>query len=407
MQIPYIKDINLQHKRVFLRADLNVPLENGKILQDFKLQKTLPTIKYIQKNGGKVILATHLGRPKAQSQTNFYDEKFSTKNLISWFESREYQIKLERDLEHAKILSHENFSEILLLENLRFFNGEKGSFSEKERFADILSKLADIYVNDAFGLIHRDDCSVDLLAQKFNPGKKSFGLLVEQEIKNLNKLKQNVDQPFILIVGGDKIKDKTKLLENFLTIDEKNRPKKILIGGAIAHTFLKAQGFQMGKSLINDDFLDFTKDFLQKAKLQKIDILLPKDFLVVKQMDQQTTEHREKDSIQKDDICVDIGKSTIKEFEEEIAKAKTIFTNGSMGIYTKPEFATGSKKILISIANSNLYSVAGGGDCVGAIYLFGLQDKFQFLSTGGGATLTFLSIQNPFEKLATFQAMIH
>ncbi len=429
MKIPFIKDINLQHKRVFLRADLNVPLnpstelrangdkkdlnapiKDGKILQDFKLQKILPTIKYIQNRGGKVILATHLGRPEAKSQTNFYDENLSTKILMPWFEEREYQIKLERDLETADIWSREDFSEILLLENLRFFNGEQGTKDEQERFAQILSNLADVYVNDAFGLIHRNDCSVTMLPKKFSASKRCFGMLIEKEIKNLDKLKKDINQPFTIVLGGNKIKDKIELLNNFLEIKEKNRPQpisigSILIGGAIANTFLKAQGIEVGKSLIEEDALSFAKEFLQKAKEKSLNVLLPKDFLTVKELDQPKTEHTQKDSIQSDEICVDIGKETIKEFEEEIKKSKTIFTNGSMGIYANPEFATGSKKILDCIANSDAFSVAGGGDCVAAIYIFDLQDKFNFLSTGGGATLKYLACKYPLEDLKTFKVI--
>ena len=405
MKIPFIKDINLQHKRVFLRADLNAPIKDGKILQDFKLQKLLPTIKYIQKCGGKVILATHLGRPEAKSQTNFYDESLSTKILMPWFEEREYQIKLERDLETAEIWSREDFSEILLLENLRFFNGEQGAKDERELLAQMLSNLADVYVNDAFGLIHRNDCSVTMLPKKFPASKRCFGMLIEKEIKNLDKLKKDINQPFTIVLGGNKIKDKIELLNNFLDIKEKNRPQSILVGGAIANTFLKAQGVEVGKSLIEEDALSFAKEFLQKAKEINLKVLLPKDFLTVKELDQPKTKHTQKDSIESDEICVDIGKETIKEFEEEIKKSKTIFTNGSMGIYANTEFATGSKKVLDCIAKSDAFSVAGGGDCVAAIYIFELQDKFNFLSTGGGATLKYLACKYPLEDLKTFKAI--
>ncbi|MFC1894643.1 phosphoglycerate kinase [Candidatus Dependentiae bacterium] len=400
-----LKNIDLKHKRVFLRADLNVPLQNQQILQDHKLNAILPTINYIQENGGKVILATHLGRPNAQNLTNFFDKDLSTKILLSWFLEREYQIKLERDLEKSVTLSHEDFGEILLLENLRFFNGEKGNLEERQNFIEYLKPLADIYINDAFALIHRDDTSVTLLPQNFECSKRCWGFLIQKEITALNELKDNVKQPFILVVGGNKIKDKITLLKHFLELEPKNRPCKILIGGAIANTFLYSQGIEVGKSFIEKDFVDFIQNFLKQAENKNIKIVLPKDFLTVKEIGQEKLQHHQKESIPLDEICIDIGKTTIKEFEEEIFNAKTIFTNGSMGIYTNPSYQNGTKKILEAISQSNSYKVAGGGDCVAAIKIFGVQDKFDFISTGGGATLAYLSTNNPIQNLEALRVL--
>ena len=342
-----IENLNLKNKRVFLRADLNIPIQNKKISQDYKLEKIIPTIDYILKNGGKVILATHLGRPQAAGHTNFFDKDLTTKILVPWFENKGYKIKYEIDLEKAKTLSENRLDEILLLENLRFFNGEKGNLQERERFATILRELADVYVNDAFALAHRDDTSVTLLPQKFE--YKAVGFLVGKEISQLNKIKQNPEQPFVVILGGNKIKTKIPLLESFIK-KKSNRPASIIIGGAVAKD------------------TTFLKDFLDKAKENDIKILLPVD-----------------------DLNDDIGPKTIKLFCEEINKAKTIFVNGTMGIYENKESQTGTKEVLQAVANSNAYTVAGGGDCIAAIHMFNLQDKFDFLSTGGGATLAFLA----------------
>lgn len=342
-----IKTLDLKGKRVFLRADLNVPIQDKKITQDYKLKKILPTINYILKNGGKIILATHIGRPQSEKLTNFFDENLTTKILIPWFKNKGYKIRYEVDLEKAKTLSKQNTDEILLLENLRFFNGEKGNPQERERFATVLKELADVYVNDAFALTHRDDTSVTLLPQKFKD--KAIGFLAEKEISELNKLRQNPEQPFVVILGGNKINTKIPLLNSFIEKKD-NRPASIIIGGDIART------------------PRFLKDFLDKAKNNNIKTLLPVD--------------EEKN---------DIGPKTIKLFCEEIKNAKTIFINGTMGVYEKEESREGTKEILQAIANSNAYKVAGGGDCIAAIYLFGLEKQFNFLSTGGGATLAFLA----------------
>ncbi len=395
MKISQVKNLDLKHKRVFLRADLNIPLKNKKILQNYRLESIIPTIKYIQENGGKVILATHLGRPKAANTINFFDENLTTEILLPWFKAKGFKIKLERDLQKTQILSMQDFTEILLLENLRFFNGEQGTTKERQSFVQMLKPLADVYINDAFALFHRDDCSVTMLAQQFE--KKAFGLLVEKEIKKLSKLKENPAQPFVLVLGGIKVKSKINLLQNFIEKSETNRPQSILIAGAIANTFLKAQGFNVGKSLVEDESIDFAKDFLNKAKEKGVNILLPQDLLVAQ--NEAEFNYYQKGKIPNDGICVDIGPETIESFQNIIKNAKTIFTNGTAGIYTKPESNKGSQKILELIANSNAYTVAGGGDCVAAVYMFNLQEKFDFLSTGGGATLAFLSSKDPQKDL--------
>ncbi|MBU4269585.1 phosphoglycerate kinase [Candidatus Dependentiae bacterium] len=381
----FIKNMDLKNKRVFLRADLNIPIsQDGKIIENYKLKQILPTINYIQENGGKVILATHIGRPDPKEHTNFYDETLSTKILIPWFEENGYEIKYKIDLIKAENFSHENFSKILLLENLRFYHGEKGNSLERENFAQILKKLADIYINDAFALIHRDDCSINELILKFSPKDRGFGFLIDKEIKELNKIKYNPEKPFLVILGGNKLETKIPLLEYFLDKDEKTKPNSIIIGGAISYTFLASQGFNMGQSIVDNTKIDFAKKFLEKAKEKDIKILLPIDHVTIFGI-QNTKNFQENES------AIDIGPDSIKLFSDEIIKAKTIFINGTMGIYMQPESSTGSKEILNTIANSDSYKIAGGGDCIAAINLFNLQDKFNFLSTGGGATLDYLA----------------
>jgi len=357
--------------RVFLRADLNVPLKNGNIVQDFRLQSILPTIKDIQQKGNKVILATHIGRPQAQTQTNFFDENLSTKIMVDWFIKHGFKITYEPDLIKAKLLSKGNVDEILLLENMRFFNGEQGTPEERKAFAALLKDLADFYVNDAFALFHRNDCSVTKLPQLFDPKNRSYGLLFKKEVEQLTKLKENVAQPFVLVVGGKKIKSKIPMLQNFLTT--KAKPAAILIGGAIAYTFLHAQEIDVGSSPVEQKYIGLAKTLLEQAEKAGVKVLLPEDHVVI------------------NGTYGDIGPKTIKRFCDTIKTAKTIFINGTMGWYEKEGMQKGTKKMLACIVqNKDAYKVAGGGDCIAAIHLFNLKQSFDFLSTGGGATLHFL-----------------
>lgn len=399
----FIKDIDLKGKRVFLRADLNVSIKDGQIIDDFRLRQILPTINYIQENGGKVILATHIGQPDAHSRTNYFDEGLSTKIIQKWLEGAGYNVKYKIDLIKAEPFSHQDFDTILLLENLRFYNGEKGTPEERQKFAHLLKDLADIYINDAFALIHRNDCSITDLPKLFRPEDKVFGFLIEKEIQELNKIKNNPTRPFMVILGGNKVETKINLLNNFLNQDKNNRPDSIIIGGAIAYTFLASQGFDMGKSIVEKDYIDFAKEFLEKAKDNNIKILLPVDHVANNNI--CDNKHCDKDAIAKD-----IGPETIKLFSQEISKAKTIFINGSMGIYQEQVSRAGTKAILQAVTNpslrqgfggqvTNVYKIAGGGDCVAAVNMFNLQDKFNFLSTGGGATLAYLASKEPTKEL--------
>jgi len=399
MNFPAIKDLNLNKKRVFLRADLNVPLVNKKIIQDYKLKTILPTIDYTQQNGGKVILATHIGRPKAKSRTNFFDENLSTRILLNWFEQNGYQIEIEPDLKKAELLSKQDFSKILLLENLRFFNGEKEANYD---FAQILAKLGDVYINDAFGVCHRNDTSVILLPKLFEKPNKAFGLLIEKEISQLEKLKENVAKPFVIVIGGCKIKDKIKMLQNLIAQPQENKVDSIVIGGAIANTFLKSQEYQVGQSMVEDDSLSIARQIINQAKEQNVKILLPQDCL----SKNNEIKNYPIDKIPADANCLDIGPQTIKSFEKEILNAKTIFANGTMGIYTKKKFALGSQQILKAIANSSAFTVVGGGDAIAATHLFKFEDKMDFLSTGGGATLKFLASNDPLQELPGLTTII-
>lgn len=396
-QIPFIQNLDLNNKRVFLRADLNVPLDSKTIVQDFRLEAILPTIDYIKKNNGKVILATHLGRPNASSQRNFFDEDLSTEILAEWFEKKDYKVTHEGDLLKAIEQSSQNFDEILMLENLRFFNAERECRID---FAELLTQCADIYINDAFGLIHRTDCSITLLPQQFDKQNRAFGLLVEKEINELRKLKESSE--LLPVLGGSKIKTKINLLNQLV---KTTKIKKVLIGGAIANTFVKAQGLEVGKSKIEDESLSTASDFLETAKKQGTQIILPIDaYTILPESDEEGTVF-DIDAIPSNMQIVDIGPKTIKIFAGEIKRAKTIFVNGTVGIYEKPAYEAGSKEVLQAVANSSAHTVIGGGDAVAATHLFGLEKEMDFLSTGGGATLALLASEDE-KKLPAIEAMI-
>lgn len=379
-----IQNINIKGKRVFLRADLNIPMKNNEILQDFKLKKIIPTINYIQKHGGKVILATHIGRPDPSEIKNFFDEKLSTKILIPWFQENNFKIKYETDLKKAATLSHENFSEILLLENMRFFNGERGNNKERKAFANYLSNLSDTYINDAFALYHRDDCSVKQLPEMFKEENKAYGLLFENEIHNLNQIKHNPAQPFVFILGGNKLETKIILLQELLKKERQELPQTIIIGGSIAQAFLSAKDSKFRVSTVTKEEIELATTILNTAKNKNIQIILPIDYITNNGI-------FETNSFPLNESSIDIGPETVKLFMNEIKTAQSIFINGVMGIYENIESQNGTKQFLSAVANSSAYKVAGGGDCVAAIYMFKLEDKFNFLSTGGGATLKFIA----------------
>ena len=288
------------------------------------------------------------------------------------------------DLKKSVQLSHENFSEILLLENLRFFNGEQGTTKERIIFCDLLSTLADVYINDAFALYHRDDSSVKSLSEKFTAKNKAYGLLFENEVHNLNKIKHNPKQPFVFILGGNKLETKMPLLQRLFKKNKIESPHIIIIGGSISHPFLSARDSNFQIASVTSDQISLAQAIITEANNKNIKIILPVDHVTKKGVFQTN-------NFPKNKTVIDIGPKTIKLFENEILKAKTIFVNGVMGIYQNAESQNGTLNILNAIANSDTYKVAGGGDCVAAIHMFNLQNKFDFLSTGGGATLKFIS----------------
>lgn len=386
----------LYRQRVFVRADLNVPIaENGSIKNDNRLRAILPTIAHIQKQGGKVILASHIGRPSG----NGLDHHLSTRNLISWFEEHGLEIDFEPDLLAAQSNSYHKPQRIMLLENLRFFAGEK---NYSMPFAELLSNVADIYVNDAFGTMHRNDTSVSLLPQLFLPKNRGWGLLVDLELEALEGLHDSPKQPFIIVLGGVKIIDKVGLLSNFLA--HHIPPAVIMLGGKIALPFLAAGGTNLGASSPTDEEIILAQKIL--SQLGQTKLLLPVDFVV-------TTDLTQTDGIQtkllteltSNDIIIDIGPQTVQLFTQSLVWAKTVFANGTMGINEAPHDSAGTQGVLRAIAAIDGLKVAGGGDAVAAIESLGLGNQMTFISTGGGATLAYLGSENPWATVPGLKAL--
>lgn len=392
-----ITSLSIKNKRVILRADLNAPIKDGHFIEDYRLKEILPTIDYIQSQDGKVILLTHLGRPT----NNDFDPNLSTRLVSDWLEKNNYIIDYEIDLMKAIEKSNNFNNSILVLENLRFFKGEKEA---NANFAQLLSKLGDCYVNDAFGLVHRHDTSITLLPQQFNFTKRAYGLLIEKEIKELKKLKINPEQPFVVMLGGCKLEDKIEIIEGLVKQENSCKVKTIFIGGLISQIFLAAQGKipipQQHKSIIN-----LCHKIINTIKESNVKLELPEDFIVKTISSTETVSVASLKDIESDSICIDIGPQTIQNFTKKLSDAKTIFVNGTMGIYEDNAASLGTKSILLAVSKTTAHRVIGGGDAVAATFLFNLDQKMNYLSTGGGATLAFIASKNPECDLPGFQAL--
>lgn len=379
---------NLDNQRVILRADLNVPINNGIITDDYRLKAILPTIDLILKKNGAITLLTHIGRPQKQ------EASLSTRILVQWFAARNYTISWASNIKQAQSLIATPGNPIVLLENLRFYPEEK---AQDQNFALALSSLGNYYVNDAFGTLHRQDSSITLLPLQFKPDHRTIGLLVEKELLVLSKLIDNPAQPFVLILGGGKVKDKLPVIENLLT-----KTHTILLCPAIVATFLKARGQEVGKSLVDQTALELCKIIEEKAQKNNVRILVPVDYLIAHNDLDGILETVNADNFPADGIALSIGQKTIELYTRVIGQAGTIFFNCAMGFLQKEKSLEGTQKLLQAIANAHAFSVVGGGDSVAAVVRAGLSNKIGFLSTGGGATLTYLSGK----KLPGLQALM-
>ena len=377
-----LKDLQVQGKNVIVRCDFNVPMDdNRNITDDRRITSSLPTIKYLIENGAKVILMSHLGRPKGEPNPKFSLEPVA-KRLSELLEKQVVFAKDDNVVsDNVKdIVSKMKDGDVVLLENTRFRKEEE---KNEENFAKELASLGDIYVNDAFGTCHRAHASNVGISSEL---PSAVGYLVEKEITVMGKALENPERPFVAILGGAKVSDKIGVIENLL-----NKVDTILIGGGMAYTFLKAQGYEIGTSILEADKLDLANDLLKKAEEKNVKLLLPVDIVVAKEFKNQTEFKTVKfDNMPADMMGMDMGEETIKLFSEEIKNAKTIVWNGPMGVFEMENFKKGTEDIGRAMADSNAITIVGGGDSASAVEKAGLGGKMTHISTGGGASLEFL-----------------
>ena len=380
MTIRTAGQVELKGKRVFIRVDFNVPLnEKNKITDDTRILLSLPTIRFVSEAGGKVILASHLGRPKGKR-----DPKFSlapvAKRLSQLLGKK---VAFATDCigeEVQKQTEGLKEGDVILLENLRFHPEEE---KNEEAFSKALAALCDVYVNDAFGTAHRAHASTEGMTRFVKT--VAVGFLMMKEVESLEKALVNPEKPYVAILGGAKVSDKIGVIQNLL-----DKVTTLLIGGGMAYTFLKAQGFQVGKSLVEEDQIGLSLSLLEEAR-GKITFFLPSDHVAAERMDIQAKRKVVKnDKIPPGWVCLDIGPETVKTFSKEIQSAKTIVWNGPMGVFELEPFSHGTFAIAKAIANSHTFSIVGGGDSVAAVKQAGVADRISHISTGGGASLEFL-----------------
>ncbi|TWD97540.1 phosphoglycerate kinase [Neobacillus bataviensis] len=375
-----LKDIDVKGKRVFCRVDFNVPMQDGQITDETRIRAAIPTIQYLVEQGAKVILASHFGRPKGQVVEEMRLTPVGVR--LSEILGKEVKKADEAYGDSVKaIIDTMNEGDVLLLENVRFYPGEE---KNDPQLAKAFAELADVYVNDAFGAAHRAHASTEGIAHNL-PAVSGF--LMEKELDVLGKALSNPERPFTAIIGGAKVKDKIGVIENLLELVD-----NLIIGGGLAYTFVKAQGHEVGKSLLEADKLDLANSFIEKAKQKGVNFLMPVDVVVA---DDFSADANKKvvsiEEIPADWEALDIGPKTREIYSDVIKNSKLVIWNGPMGVFEIDAFAGGTKAVAEALAESEgTYSVIGGGDSAAAVEKFNLADKMSHISTGGGASLEFM-----------------
>lgn len=377
---------NFKDQKVLIRVDFNVPLDASfQITDDTRMRATIPTIRKVLNDGGSVILMSHLGRPK-DGPTDKYSLKHLVNHLVSLLNG--VTVKFANDCigtEAVEKAAGLQPGEVLLLENLRFYKEEEKGDAE---FAEKLSKLGNVYINDAFGTAHRAHASTAVIAQYFPGDKKMFGLVMEGEVASAEKVMNKSEKPFTAIIGGAKVSDKILIIENLL-----DRATDIIIGGGMAYTFMKAMGGDIGSSLCEVDRLDTAAELLKKAEAKGVCIHLPSDSVIADAFSADAnTSTAPSNEIPDGWMGLDIGLNACEQFTNCIKRSKTILWNGPMGVFEMPKFQHGTKMIATAIAHATeagAFSLVGGGDSVAAVNQFGFTDKVSYVSTGGGALLEY------------------
>ncbi|KAI7262107.1 Phosphoglycerate [Hortaea werneckii] len=374
-----VRDVEVKGKRVFVRVDFNVPVEDGKITDDTRIRETLPTIKYLIENGAKVILASHMGRPKGE----FVDSMRLTSAAVRLSELLGKPVAKADEAVGEAVkaqIAELNEGDVLVLENVRFYKGEEKNDPE---LAKQFAELADLFVNDAFGAAHRAHASTEGIAH-FLPAVS--GLLMEKELNVLGKALSNPERPFTAIIGGSKVKDKIDVIDNLLTLAD-----NVLIGGGLSYTFTKAQGFEIGESLVDNDKLEASLGFIEKAKKLGKNFLLPVDVVVADKFGADAnTKVVDINEIPAGWMGLDIGPKTRELYADVIKNSKLVVWNGPMGVFEIDIFAEGTKAVAQACATTEGYTVIGGGDSAAAAEKFHLADQMDHISTGGGASLEFM-----------------
>ena len=376
-----VKDLNIDSKKVIIRVDFNVPIKDGKIVDDTRIVNSLETIKYVLDKADKVILLSHLGRIKTEEDKEKNSLEVVSKRLSELLGIDVLFIK-ELDFNQIKDIISNSSNKLILLENTRFYDlDNKQESGCSEELSSNYASLGDVFINDAFGTIHRGHASNVGIAKILPSG---IGFLVEKELKELEYL-NDPERPYIVILGGSKVSDKIKVIENLIT-----KCDKLVIGGAMAFTFLKAKGINTGKSLVEDDYIDFCKDILSKYENK---IILPVDVSVSKQIDGNST-NKMVNVLENDDIGLDLGYNTINEIKEILDTTKTVFWNGPLGYYEIDSYFIATKTLLEYLTTKDIKTILGGGDIVACSTKLGIEDKIYHISTGGGATLEYMEGKN-------------
>lgn len=374
-----VKDIEVKGKRVFVRVDFNVPLDGEVITDDTRIRKALPTIQYLMEQGARVILASHLGRPKGEVVEKYRLTPVA-RRLSELLGKEVIKVNDSVGEEVKQAIAAMQNGDVLLLENVRFHAEET---KNDEKYARQLAELADVFVNDAFGAAHRAHASTAGIA-KYLPAVTGF--LMEKELTMLGQAVTTPRRPFVAIIGGAKVSDKIGVIENLLS-----KVDTLIIGGGMANTFLKAQGYQTGKSLVEPDKVDLARELIERAATRQVELLLPTDVVVARAFE-PTAENRvvTVTKIPEDWMVLDIGPATAAKYAEAVQKAATVVWNGPMGVFEMDVFAKGTEAVAKALADSPAITIIGGGDSVAAVNKIGVADKISHISTGGGASLEFL-----------------
>lgn len=374
-----LRDVSFEGKTVFCRVDFNVPLNDGKVANDKRIVAVLPTIQYLIEQGAKIILASHLGRPKGKVVEELRLDPVA-KRLSELIDREVKKVDSVYGPEVDEAIEQMKPGDVLLLENVRFEPGEEKNDPE---LAKAFARMADIYVNDAFGTAHRSHASTAGVG-RYLPGVAGF--LLEKEIDVLHNALDNPQRPFTAIIGGSKVKDKIKVIDNLL-----DRVDNILIGGGLATTFLKAKGYEIGASLLEEDKIDLAKGFMEKAKEKGVNFYVQSDAVIADKFSEDANyKVVPANKIEPGWMCLDIGPETVKTYREVILKSKLVVWNGPMGVFEMEPFSHGTRGVAEALVETEGYTIIGGGDSAAAVEKFGLADKVDHVSTGGGASLEFM-----------------